>query len=715
MKQRRQHAPKRRVAKPATAGTAGSRGAPGRRKASGAPTGAIVRPETARRQGRAGTGGDKARPSRTTARTSGRYGDVASLGEARAYHRLRHHARQERERTVKPPDPRHRDRRTIKTTKPLATRFGAGRPRFRLIATLVVMLLVIGLVLTKVGLLQGGRGQALRASASELWTRNRDLPAQRGAIFDRNGDELALSVPAATVAVDPRQIDDVPGTVGILAQLIGFDAERAAELEEQISTSDRGFLYVARQIDPAIAEQISDLGLIGVSTYPEDRRIMPGGQTGQSVIGDTDIDGIGIAGLELQYECAPTSDRPECVAPLAPLGGVDGEMTLEVAPGGRTIAGTEQVTQRAIAGADLLTTLDRSVQHATEQALIRQVGITGAIGGQVVVMDTDTGDIIAMATVVRRDGIPVVSSGNWGAVGAYEPGSVGKIITLAGALEDGAVTPDRYYYVPWQHDCTLNPNDGILHDSHFHEPQSLSVRDILVESSNVGTIYVSQEIGYERMHDYITLFGLGERTDLDFPGESPGILKPWPEWEGTERCTMAYGQGYAATPIQMTAAMNVIANDGTYIAPRLVTGTVGSDGEITPAPPAATHYVVSPETAAQMQVMLRDVVCDPRGTARDAQVPGISVGGKTGTAYKAQEDGTYFNEDGVTHDYYSSFVGFFPAEDPQVTVLISIDEPQTGFNSGGQSAAPLFREIAPIAVHELAVEAPPGSTDCSGA
>ena len=174
---------------------------------------------------------------------------------------------------------------------------------------------------------------------------------------------------------------------------------------------------------------------------------------------------------------------------------------------------------------------------------------------------------------------------------------------------------------------------------------------------------------------------------------------------------MAYGQGLASSPVQLVTAVNVIANDGTYVAPRLVMGTVAPDGEIRDAAPAATHPVVSEETANQMQSIMRDVVCD--GTADGAQVPGLSVAGKTGTAYKAQEDGTYFNEDGK-HDYYSSFVGFFPAEDPQVTILISIDEPQEGFNSGAQSAAPLFRELAPTIVHELGVASPPGSTGCDG-
>ncbi len=660
-----------------------------RRPTGGATTGAINRPRTKPR----------------------RYGDdgVASIGEAKAHRRLRrdevHEQRREIKRTPSRPRrpatrPQTMARRTIRTTRPsLVNRFGAGRPRPRLISTLIVLLLVLGAVLAKVGLMQGMGGETLRAQAAELWTRSRQLPAQRGTIFDRNGDELALSVPGSTIAVNPRQVLDAPGTIDILGDLLGLSDEQRAALLTEMTSCDCGFLYVARQADPRIGQQIASLGLVGVSVDDEDRRMMPGGNVGRSVIGRTDIDGVGTAGLERQYH--------------ALLQGTPGEMTLEVAPGGLAIAGTGRVLQPATPGTDLVTTIDRSVQYQAEQVLVRQVGFTGAVGGQIIVMDTDTGDVIAMVSVDRNEqGVPVVSGGNFAAVGAYEPGSVGKVITLAGAIEEGAVTPDTMFgYVPWEYDCTIDVG-GVLHDSHQHDPLSLTTSGVLVESSNVGTILVSKTIGYERLDHYIRAFGLGERTDLAFPDESPGILKPWNDWTGTERCTVAYGQGVSSTPIQLASAVNVIANDGAYVAPRLVSATVGPDGELDEAEPSEARQVVSEQTAMQMQVMMREVVCS--GTADSARVNGWSIAGKTGTAYKAQADGTYFNEDGITHDYYSSFVGFFPAEDPQVTVLISIDEPKTGFNSGAQSAAPTFQMLVPTIIHELAIVPPPNSTDCDG-
>jgi cell division protein FtsI (penicillin-binding protein 3) len=631
------------------------------------------------------------RPDRAARPRRRRDDGVASLGEERARRRLHHQQAR---------GARARARRTIRTTRPLlSNRFGAGRPRPRLIATLVVLVIVLCVVLAKVALLQGTGGESLRAQAAELWTRTRQLPAQRGAIFDRNGDELALSVPGSTIAVNPRQVLDAEGTVAALGSLLDLPEARRAELLSDMSTCDCGFLYVARQADPRVGQQIDSVDLVGVTVYDEDRRIMPGGNTGRSVIGRTDIDGVGTAGLERQYD--------------ALLEGSPGEVTLEVAPGGLPIAGTGRVVQPATPGSDIVTTLDRSVQYQAEQVLLRQVGVTGAVGGQIVVMDTATGDVIAMVSVGRDDrGAPAVSGGNFAAVGSYEPGSVGKVITVAGAIEDGAVTPDTMFgYVPWEYDCTRDPG-GVLHDSFPHEPLSLTTRGVLVESSNVGTILVSKQIHYSRLDHYLRAFGLGERTALDFPDESAGILKPWNDWTGTERCTVAYGQGLASTPIQLAAAVNVIANDGVYVAPQLVSATVGADGELSANEPPAPHRVVSEQTATQVQSIMRDVVCS--GTAQAAQVDGWSIAGKTGTAYKAQADGTYFNEDGVTHDYYSSFVGFFPAEDPQVTVLISIDEPRQGFNSGAQSAAPAFRMLVPTIIHELEVVPPPGSTDCSG-
>jgi cell division protein FtsI (penicillin-binding protein 3) len=417
------------------------------------------------------------------------------------------------------------------------------------------------------------------------------------------------------------------------------------------------------------------------------------------VIGRTDIDGIGIAGLELQYDDV--------------LSGTNGVSTLEVAPDGRSVPGSERIGEPPVPGNDLMLTVDRSVQHAAERALLRRAAETRARGGQAIVMDTKTGDIIAMASVrIGDDGTYEITSGNHSAVDAYEPGSVGKVVTIAGALNEGTVTRETSFVVPWRKQYTRDGN--YLHDSHVHGDEVMSVEQILVESSNIGTITVSETMGFEKQYDYMRAFGLGERTALDFPQESPGILHHWEEWEGTEKYTVAYGQGVASTPIQLVAAVNTVANDGVYVAPRLVAATVDADGELQPTDASATRQVVSRPVAEEMQSMMREVVC--RGTAKQAQVPGLSVAGKTGTGFIAQENGTYFLADG-SRAYYASFVGFLPAEDPQVTILVSIDQPdnQSGDRFGGTAAAPVFRELAPVMVHELGIDPPPGSTGCEDA
>ncbi len=553
----------------------------------------------------------------------------------------------------------------------------------------------MGGVLLRVGMLQTSGGEELRAAAAQQWTRTTNIASERGTIFDRDGEELAMSVPAATVSINPKLIDDPVATVEVLTATLGLTEERRQELLEAMVARDRGFVYVARQIDVAVGEQLDQLNLVGVDVVREDRRILPGGDTARSVVGRTDIDGVGSAGLERQYDDVLT--------------GTAGEMTREVAPGGRSIPGTETQSVAPVPGDDLVLTIDRSIQFATEQALIAQVEGIGAMGAQAIVMDTQTGEIYAMASVTRdtETGVVEVSSGNFAAVAADEPGSVAKVITVAAAIEEGAVTPDTTFVVPWRRQYY----DDLLRDSHEHPDELMTVEQILVESSNIGTIDIQQTIGRERHWDYMRSFGLGERTALDFPGESPGILKHWSDLWGSERVTVSYGQGVASTSIQLVAAVNAIANDGTYVAPRLVRATVGPDGTVTETAPSATHQVVSTQTAEQVQQMLLESVC--RGTATRAQVDSFDVAGKTGTGLKAQANGTYYDDNG-NRSYYASFVGFFPAEDPQVTLLISVDRPpfDTGDRFGGTAAAPLFRELAPAIVHELGIQPSITSNTC---
>jgi len=573
--------------------------------------------------------------------------------------------------------------------------YRAGSPRRRLIVALVVIGAILLGLIGRVAYLQTTEAENLRSAAADQWTRSVSIQAQRGTVFDRHGAELAMSVPAVTVSINPKLIENGTATVQILDDLLNLPDDKVAELLTEIESKDRGFVFVRRQADAEIGDQLAAMKLAGVNVDRESRREMPGGDTGRSIIGRTNIDGVGISGLELQYDDLLT--------------GTGGEMRREVAPGGRSIPGSETVTAQPVAGDDLVLTLDRSIQYSTEQVLLEQVAAIGAKGATAIAMDTDTGEIYSMASVRRDDetGAYGVTSGNFAAVDAYEPGSVAKVITIASSLSEGLVTPETSYVVPWRKQYY----DDLLKDSHEHPDEVMSVAQILAESSNIGTIFVQQEMGRERHREYMAAFGLGSKTALEFPGESSGILKQAKDLWGSERVTVAYGQGVSSTSLQLVAAVNTIANRGTYVAPKLVKATVGPDGSVVETAPSEARSVVTEQAAVQTTEMMRNVVC--YGTATRAQVEGLSIAGKTGTAFKAADNGTYFDDDG-NRIYYASFVGFFPAENPQVTVLVSVDEPPAGTDDrfGGTAAAPVFAELAPTLIHELGIVPTPGAAAC---
>jgi len=454
-------------------------------------------------------------------------------------------------------------------------------------------------------------------------------------------------------------------------------------------------------VDEDLAAAVLGLHLNGIQGMEEDRRTMPGGEVGKGVIGRTDIDGVGTAGIEMQYNDVLT--------------GTDGEQIRQHDKDGRSLPGTGTTTVSPTPGDDVVLTLDRSVQYTVEQALLAQVASVSARGGTAIVMSTKTGEIIAMASVRRNDetGQIEVTNGNFAAVDAYEPGSVVKAATIAAALNEGTVTPGTGFEVPWYKKFS----DLVLHDAETHDKEWWTVSDILTHSSNIGTIMTMLSMGQslretkEKEYNYLRAFGLGQKSPLEFPGESVGIMKDWKKWEGTEQYTVAYGQGLASTSIQLVTAINVLANGGTYVAPKLVKSTIAADGTLTDTAPSATHRVVSEQVAEDMNVMMRNVVCN--GTAKAAKVPGVTIAGKTGTGLKAQPGGGYVNEAGE-RTYYASFVGFFPAEDPQATVLVSIDEPAADqlTRFGGTAAAPVFAQIAPSIMHELGFTPPNTGGGC---
>ncbi len=517
------------------------------------------------------------------------------------------------------------------------------------------------------------------------------LPAERGTIFDRNGAELALTVPKKTVWADPRLVTDPTRAASMLAPILGTDpVALATRLSRQAD-----FVYVARQIDDSAAQRVAGLHLSGVFLIDEPGRVSPSGELARSIVGRVDIDSKGVSGVEGEYD--------------ARLAGVPGRLVRERDAEGRTIPVGRQSVEPAQPGDDVVLTLDRSLQFATEQALLRGVVAAGARGARAIIQDPRTGDVLAMANVDvdPATGQPVVSSANDALTSVFEPGSVNKVITASAAIEEGLVNPDTVLQVPDQ----LQVSDHLFSDHDPHAVASWSVTDIVTRSSNIGTIMIAQMLGKDRIDEYLRKFGLGEKTALDFPGESAGLMLDLKDWSGTSIGSIPIGQGISVTALQMLEVYNVIANGGMYVAPRLVAGTIDSGGGRHDAPPSEQRRVVSAETAAKVNGMLENVVASKDGTGFRAAVPGYSVAGKTGTARKPNDNGIPGYQTGA---YVSSFAGYLPAENPQVSIIVVVDEPTASIYASVVSA-PIFAELANLAVRQLrvapAAALPAGATD----
>jgi len=551
--------------------------------------------------------------------------------------------------------------------------------------TFFVCFALLFVVFLRVGYLQVVKADHYQQASLDQRLRNNTIKADRGVIFDRDGNELALSVPSVTVFADPTYVVDPITTASTLASVLRLTPKEEKALAKELAATDDNFVYVARQLNEDMAEAVTALNLAGIYSYSEPTRVVAG-EVARNIIGRTDPDGIGISGLESQFDEVLT--------------GVDGRQVIERDSDGRSIPSTRSIEREPEAGQDLVLTINRSMQFQTDAALLQRVAELKARGGNAIVMNSKTGEIYAISSIRRLDtGVYTTSPGNLSAVEAYEPGSVAKVISVAAAINENRVTDKSVFSVPgWQ-----RFDDFTIRDAFPHDLQQMTVREILTQSSNLGTVLISQEIPTETLYSYITAFGFGAKTDLNFPNESAGLLRDVEDWRGTEKLTVAYGYGFATTSLQLVAAVNVIANGGEYVAPKLVKATIDGDGNVKDTAPSETHRVLTPSTSSMMLSIMKDVVC--LGTGTRAQVELMNVAGKTGTGYKVQQNGTYNTNDGG-RKYFASFVGFFPAENPEVTILVSIDEPDPSSQDrfGGTAAAPAFARLAQVAIRELQIQ-----------
>lgn len=551
-----------------------------------------------------------------------------------------------------------------------------------LLAIVLMFLVVIG----RMAQLQLLDGQKYAAFGASQRVRPVELAAERGSIFDRDGGDLALSVPQHTIWADPRLVSDPQREADALAPVLGLDRDTVLRT---LTTPDRAFVYLARQVDDATAQKVKDLHLDGVDFLDESKRFNPAGDLARSVLGSVNLDNLGRAGLEQQFD--------------GTLTGTPGELVLEQDPNGRTIAEGDHHLTPAQPGDDLVLTLDTAMQFEVERALSEQIEKMGAKGGVAIVSDPKTGEILAMANMERPDGkgTPVPSSNNKALTTVFEPGSASKVITMAAALEEHSVEVNATLTVP-DH---LKVADAMFTDHDPHPTETMSLTDILANSSNIGTIMLGQKLGPEKIDEYQRKFGFGVQTGLAFPNESPGLMLPLDQWSGTSIATIPIGQGVAVTAVQMLDAYNVIANGGVYVAPKLVLATIGKDGTRHPTPPSESHRVVSTQTAAEVRDMMEQVVIV--GTGKEASIDGYTVAGKTGTARKPQPNGGYQDAAGNYH-YEATFAGFVPAEDPQLSAIVVLDEPTATIFASGASA-PVFSRIASYGLRLFHIP-PPGIT-----
>ncbi|MGZ5358257.1 MAG: peptidoglycan D,D-transpeptidase FtsI family protein [Solirubrobacterales bacterium] len=532
---------------------------------------------------------------------------------------------------------------------------------------------LLSLALVRAFWLQGVRGGELRADARTQQVTTVEVPGERGRVIDRNGKVLAVSEDAATVIATPYQVKDPELTAERLAKVLPVSR---SELEDALDDRESGFAYLAHKVDLDDSAQVEKMGIAGIDTLPDSKRLYPQGELAAQMIGAVGSENEGLTGLEQAKEDV--------------LGGAGGEQ--EVVHDARGEPIRFDTVKAPSVGDDIAVTIDAAIQGRAEQAVAAAGEQFDAKGASAIVMDPNSGDVLAMANwpsfdPAELDEASAEALANRATGFTYEPGSTFKAFTVGAALEEGLVTPSTEFHLP----STIQVADREIEESHARPPIDATVADILAQSSNVGAVTIGLEVGAERFDAWVRKVGFGEPTGVDYPGEEQGIVPEVSEYSGSTMGNLPIGQGLSVTPMQMAAGYSAIANGGVLRTPRLISSIGGE-----PVPPDTEgERVYSERTTKQLRGMLEGVLA-AGGTASEVSVPGYELAGKTGTAEKA-EDGGYSES-----KYVASFVGFAPADNPQLLVAVVVDEP-TYVHTGGAVAAPVFGEIAEFALPYLGI------------
>ena len=557
--------------------------------------------------------------------------------------------------------------------------FSLTQHRIRsLIFVLAVFFVLFCVRLVQVQAIQAGE---YRNRAVNEMENTKVLQAPRGSITDVNGIAFARSVAAISIVVDQTQISDPVKTSNVIAPILALTP---AEVRSKI-TGTRKWNLVIKNGQPLLWQKLnvalqqynkafpamSPERIIGF--YPERGYIReyPSGSLVASLIGFVNNDGIGASGLESSKNSLLT--------------GVNGKYSFASA-GGAEIPGSQSEIISAKAGSGIRLTIERDVQWVAAEAIAQAVKSSGAVSGTVIVMDPKTGEILAHATAPTYDPndtskVSLVDMRNPSVQEVYEPGSTGKVITLAAAIEEKKVSPNTVFTVPY----SLKRSNKTFSDHEKHPTQRLTTSGILAISSNTGSIKIGELLTNDTLYSYLEKFGVGSSTGSGLQGESSGILRKVSDWYGTTAATTAFGQGYSVTALQATSIFATIANDGIRVSPTVIAGTTDASGNFTASPAQSSQRAVSPQTAQALRLMMESVV-SANGTAPSAAIAGYRVAGKTGTAMRIDD------KCGCYRGYTASFIGFAPADKPAYVISVTIQNPK-GQHYGGTLAGPVFKKV----------------------
>ena len=557
--------------------------------------------------------------------------------------------------------------------------FSLTHKRIRaLILMTTVIMFFFGLRLVQV---QAVQASDYRSRAVNEMEKVKTLQAPRGDITDINGVPFARSVAATSIVVDQTQILNPAKVAAFVAPILNMSVS-----DVQIAlTGTRKWNMVAENAKPATWLKLTkaiekyNSNFPGMSPeriigfFPERSyvREYPSGSLIASLIGFVNKGGVGATGLESSMNSI--------------IAGTDGKYSY--ANGYKAeIPGSQSEIVSAEAGTSIRLTIDRDIQWVASKAIADAVKSSNAISGTVIVMDPRTGHILAHATAPTFDPnntskVSLVAMRNPSVQDVYEPGSTGKVMTLAAALEEGKITPETVFTVPY----ALKRSDKTFHDHEPHADQRLTASGILAVSSNTGSIQIGETMPNDVLHNYLSKFGIGEKTGSGLPGESRGILPKVGDWSGTTAPTVAFGQGYSLTAMQATSVFAVIANDGVRVSPTVIAGTSDASGNYTPSATRESVRVISADTARKMRIMMESVVSG-NGTAPSAAIEGYRVAGKTGTAQRIDDTC------GCYRGYTASFIGFAPADNPAYVISVTIQDPK-GMHWGGVLGGPVFKDV----------------------